>query len=93
MIKLRALRPLCGDYSQNCPNGFVREGQTFETDEDRALQLESVGLAERVHVPLGTRVSKMLFGSPENKAMSAGVVNGPRVNAEPPEVDTGRRRR
>jgi hypothetical protein len=77
------------------PNGFVREGQTFETDDERAQQLEAGGLAERVHVPLGTRVSKMLFGSPENKAkhLMPPMVIAPKVNEDPPDVDTGRRRR
>lgn len=42
-MKLRALRPLHGDY------GTVSPGQEFEVNEDIGLTLESRGLAEYVY--------------------------------------------
>ena len=85
MIKLRALTPLSGDY------GFVRKDQVFETDDQRALNLESRGLAEIVHEPFLQRASKMLFGAPENKAVPANPhepphVEAPGYNSSPPPV-------
>lgn len=84
MTKLIALTPLSGDY------GFVRQGEQFETDDQRALNLESRGLVERVHEPLVQRAVKMLFGSPENKtaANPAGPphVEAPARNSEPPAL-------
>ena len=75
MVKLRALTPLSGDY------GFVREGQVFETDDQRALNLESRGLVERVHESLAQRAVKMIWGSPENKTAVPNPSEPPRVEA------------
>lgn len=77
MVKLIALTPLSGDY------GFVRQGQQFETDDQRALILESRGLVERVHESLTQRAVKMIWGAPENKSVAA----TPNPHS-PPHVDT-----
>jgi hypothetical protein len=97
MAKLKALRPLCGDY------GSVSEGQTFETDEKTALSLESRGLAERVREPsLVQRMIGKMLGPPENKMMPMAnnkadpVVIAPQVIVEPeppPVMSAGGSRR
>lgn len=81
MPKMKALRPLYGDY------GRVTDGQIFECTEAAALSLESRGLAERHHEPLVNIVAKMLgyenkmLQPPHAKAMPT---EPPPVEIEPP---------
>ena len=75
MVKLKALRPLIGDY------GSVAEGQQFETDDARALQLEARGLAAQARPP----ETKMLQ-APENKTMPPTVTGPVYAGASPPRV-------
>lgn len=75
MVKLKALRPLIGDY------GSVAEGQQFETDDARALQLEARGLVVQARPP----ETKMLR-APENKAMPPAVTGRVHAGTVPPHV-------
>lgn len=87
MVKLRALRAVCGDY------GTAREGQTFETDEGTAESLEARGLAERVRIV--ERVAKAFAGAPENKATPPRqiVVVAPQQSEPPPRFAYHNRKR
>ena len=74
MPKLRALRPLYGDY------GRVVDGAIFEADEKIAMQLEARGLVERVFPQ-----TKHVARSPEDKAITVFPARE-NMTAAPPRV-------
>jgi hypothetical protein len=77
MIKLRAIRPLRGDW------GTAHPGQTFEAPESVARDLESRGLVERVN-PVKDSLKAMFV--PENKSVAPDT-----VKAKPPKVKAATR--